>query len=314
MPRKSKAQSQRPRAKTAASLWLVACGLWLLLTACEVTPSEQFQPQLVVQGLILAGSDSVQVNINRSYAIDEPFDSVFADVNGVVWRGSDTWSLAHGRRDVYATREPYPRPAPGDSFGIRIAKNGFDTVYGKTLVPDSFRILFPRDGDTITMSDSMVWTRSRNCAGYYMSIRSIERNDTFYYTATAPNDTSGNNFDSLVFKLRQMVFLYLYEPGIHTLRVYALDTNYFDWVRIGGFGGGTDTATRLSGGLGVFGSGVGDSVKVYVTVDTAAQRTGCIVRQGPSRPTQKSEGRAQMPNPCSPDACGLRLVPVARPY
>ncbi|MBN2464499.1 DUF4249 family protein [candidate division WOR-3 bacterium] len=283
----------------------------LLLAACEVTPSEQFTPQLTVHGLVLAGSDPVQANVNRSYAIDEPFDSVFPDVNGVVWRGRDTWPLVHGYRDIYVTSEPHPRPAPGDSFGLRIAKDGFDTVYGQTVVPDSFRILFPREGDTVTISDSMVWTRSRNCAGYYMSIRAIERNDTFYYTAAAANDTSGNNFDSLVYRLRQMVFLYLYEPGIHTLRVYALDTNYFDWVRAGGFGGGTDTATRLSGGLGVFGSGVGESVDVYVRVDTAVQTTD----QG-----QKSAGRMQksevpdcrMPNRQVLDACSLRVVPAVR--
>jgi hypothetical protein len=302
----------------ANRLWTAVFGLSLclslLVVACEVTPSEQFEPRLVVHGLVLVGSDTVQVNVNRSYAIDEPFDTVFPDVNGVVSRGSDTWPLIRSGRDAYAARELHPRPAAGDTFGIRIAKDGFDTVYGRTVVPDSFRILFPRDGDTVTMSDSMVWTRSRNCAGYYMSIRSIERNDTFYYTATASNDTSGNNFDSLVYRLRQMVFLYLFEPGIHTLRVYALDTNYFDWVSAGGFGPGTGTGetTRLSGGLGVFGSGVGESVEVYVRVDTAGY--GEIRRQKSEGRMRKSEvPDRRMPSRHALDACGLRFVPAIRP-
>jgi hypothetical protein len=251
-------------------LWLAACGLWLLLAACEVSPSGQFTPQLVVHGFVVAKGIGVRANINRTYAIDDTFDTIFPGVSGVVWRGTDTWPLVHDIRDNYNTRQILPSPAYGDTFGIRVAKDGFDTVYGHTVVPDSFRILFPREGNTVTMSDSMVWTRSRDCAGYYMSFRSVDRGDTFYYSLAIPNDTTGNNFDSLVFTFPQMVFLYQFEPGKHTLRVYALDTNYFDWVSAGGFGlgSGTGETTQLSGGLGVFGSLVGESVEVYVKTDT----------------------------------------------
>jgi hypothetical protein len=254
---------------------LAACGLWLMLVACDVPPSEQFKPQLVVHGLVLAQSPAVQANVNRTYAIDEPFDTMFPGVSGVVWRGRDTWPLANSTRDIYSTPDFQSRPAPGDTFGIRVAKDGFDTAYGHTVVPDSFRILFPREGDTVSINDSMVWTRSRNCAGYYMSLRSVDRGDTFYYSLAVPNDTSGNNFDSLVFRLPQMVFLYRFEPGVHILRLFALDTNYFDWVSASGFGPGTGAGetTHLSGGIGVFGSAVGESLEVYVkTITTRAER------------------------------------------
>ncbi len=263
--------------------------LLLLLAACEVAPSERFKPRLVVHGLIVAGSAAVQANFNRSYAIDEPFDTLFPGAAAIVWGGSDTWQMTNQSRDVYVTGELQSRPAPGDTFGLRVVKDGFDTVYGRTVVPDSFRIIFPRAGDTVTMSDSMVWSRSRGCAGYYMSIQSVERGDTFYYSLAIPNDTTGNNFDSLRFVFPQMVFLYQFRPGNHTLRVYALDTNYFDWVRAGGFGLGPGTAetTHLSGGLGVFGSMVGESVRVVVKTDTASG-------QGP-----KSELRSQ--------SAGLRM-------
>jgi hypothetical protein len=266
--------------------------LLLLLAACEVAPYERFTPQLVVHSLVLAEGVGVTANINRTYAIDQPFDSMFPGASGVVWRGSDTWPLLNSARDIYATGQLQPRPASGDTFGIRIAKDGFDTTYGHTVVPDSFRILFPHEGDTVSINDSMVWSRSRNCAGYYMSLRSVEQGDTFYYSLAIPNDTSGNNFDSLVFTLPQMVFLYRFVPGVHTLRLYALDTNYFDWVSAGGFGPGTGTGdtTRLSGGLGVFGSAVGESLKVSV-------KTVTTFSQGPHCPTgaieAKSEFRSQ---------------------
>jgi hypothetical protein len=260
--------------------------LCLLLAACEVSPSEQFAPQLVVHGFITAKGSGVLTNINRTYAIDDPFDTVFADVSAAIWRGHDTWPLVHDVRDIYNTRQIFPSPSYGDTFGMRVAGDGFDTVYGRTVVPDSFRILFPSSGDTVTMSDSMVWTRSRNCAGYYMSLQSVDQGDTFYYSLAIPNDTTGNNFDSLRFTFPQMVFLYQFKPGNHTLRVYALDTNYFDWVRAGGFGlgSGTGETTHLSGGLGVFGSMVAESVKVVVRMDTArAQRGDEVVKWSSGR-------------------------------
>jgi hypothetical protein len=248
--------------------------LVLLLAACEVTPSEQFKPQLVVEGLVRAGYPVVQVSINRTYRMDEPFDTIFPGADGVIWHWPYTRPLANTTRDFYSTGVPHPGPAPGDTFGIRVAKDGFDTVYGQTVVPDSFRLLFPLGGDTVSINDSMVWTRSRSCAGYYMSLRSVDQGDTFYYSLAIPNDTTGNNLDSLRFKFPQMVFLYQFKPGIHTLRVYALDTNYFDWVSAGGFGfgSGTGETTHLSGGLGVFGSMVGESVKVVVRTDTGFRR------------------------------------------
>ncbi|HTW91362.1 MAG TPA: DUF4249 family protein [bacterium] len=258
---------------------LLSLCLGLFLVACEVTPTQQFTPQLVVEGLIRAGSPVAQVNVNRTYRIEESFDTTFPGVKGVVWRVADTWPLANPMRDVYATPELSPLPGPGDTFGIRIAKDGFDTVYGRTVVPDTFSILFPREGDTVTINDSMVWTRSRHCAGYYMSVRDIEGKDTSYYSLAIPNDTTGNNFDSLVFRFPQMVFLYHAEPGLNELRVCALDTNYFDWISGGGigFGGAASETTHLSGGLGVFGSCVGESLKVYVKTETTGiGRTGRI--------------------------------------
>jgi hypothetical protein len=290
--------------------------LGLLLTACEKTQSELFKPQLVVHGLVRSGYPGVQVNINRSYAIDEPFDTMFPGASGLVWRGTDTWSLVNYARDAYETREPGPWPAPGDTFGVRIAKDGFDTVYGRTVVPDSFRILFPREGDTVSMNDSMVWTRSRNCAGYDMSITVIAGPDTSFFDLAMPNDTTAGNLDSTVFRLSQMFFLYQVEPGIHELRLYALDTSYFDWVSAGGFGfggSGGDT-THLIGGLGVFGSAVVESLAVYVRTDTSGPREdGRTVRQGPPRPSQKSDVRMQKSEVTDTDGgtrrtvCGVRF-------
>jgi hypothetical protein len=198
---------------------------------------------------------------------------VFTGAGGFVSCRSDTWSIQWKDRDWYMVQESRPDSlaiGPRDTFGIVVAKDGFDTVRGRTVVPDTFSILFPREGDTVSMSDSMVWTRSRTCAGYYMSFRQVEGQDTFYFDMAVSNDSLGPNYDSLRVRMPQMLFLYREPAGPYTIRIYALDTNYFDWVSAGGFGpgaGGGET-THVQGGLGVFGSAVERSVAVYVRPDT----------------------------------------------
>jgi hypothetical protein len=245
--------------------------LLLLLAACEHAPSEQFTPQLVPHGLLFEGEYTVQVNINRSYAIDEQFDSLFPGAAAVIRRGQDSWTLANHERDVYSSALAEP-VASGETFSIRVAKDGFDTVFARTVVPDTFSILYPRDGDTVTLNDSMVWTRSRSCAGYYMSVRNVRGQDTFYFDIAYPNDTTMGNYDSTRVMIPQMLFLYGWVPGEHRLRLCALDTNYYAWVGGGGgFGGGADSSL-VPGGFGVLGSAVLREVMVYVKPDSFGRR------------------------------------------
>jgi hypothetical protein len=273
----------------------VASGLGLCLSlllsvACEKTQSELFTPQLAVHCLLLDGDEWRSAFVNRTYAIDEQFDTVFAGADVRLSGSRGEWGFEYAGRDGYNTAVPVAA-LPGDTFRLRVARDGFDTVYGHTVVPDTFAILFPRDGDTVSIADSMVWTRSRNCAGYYMSFKTIQGRDTFFFDLAISNDTTAGNYDSLVFRLQQMFFLYQFEPGIHTLQLYALDTNYFDWVSAGGFGfgggGGGDT-THLVGGLGVFGSAAAESMKVYVRTDTTGPRGAGRIQNSDIR-MQKSE-------------------------
>jgi len=269
------------------TLLSLLAGLMLVGVACEKTQSEPFKPQLLVHGLLLEGNVRRYAFVNRTYAIDEQFDTIFTGANVRLSSSRGECGLDHAGRDRYYTASSVTA-APGDTFFLRVARDGFDTVFGHTVVPNTFAIRFPRDGDTVSITDSMVWTRSRNCAGYYMSFRSIERKDTVYRGLPIPNDTTGGNHDTL--RLPQMFFLYQFEPGIHELRLYALDTNYFDWVSAGGFGpgsGGGDT-THLVGGLGVFGSAAVESLTIYVRTDTTGPRGDGRIQNSDVR-VQKSE-------------------------
>jgi hypothetical protein len=257
----------------------------------------------VAHCLLFEGNYGASVRVNRTFAIDEPFDTVFAGASPCLWRRPDTvWQLAYVSRDLYyLSMGEYVRPR--DTWHLRVARDGLDTVLGSTVVPDTFSILYPHRGDTVTWRDSMVFSRSRNCAGYFMSFKNIEGRDTFYFDFTFANDTTGRNFDTLLFRIPQMVFLYQFSPGLHYLRVVALDSNYFDWVRQGGFGmggGGNAEESRLAGGLGVFGSAVYREVSIYVRPDTTDGRPGSGAAtldadENSGQRTRRERGRVRLP-------------------
>jgi hypothetical protein len=247
----------------------MALGVILLLTTCERQQHEEFKPQLMVHCMLLAGTPDLAVSVNRTYRIDEPFDTAFPGANMVVWRGQDTWQLAHWHRDYYYRRlDSGQAIAPHDTFHIRVAKEGFDTVYGRTVVPDTFTILYPAWNETVTLTDSMGWTRSRGAQGYYMSLERRQGNQDFFLEFAIPNDSFDPGYDSTRVNIQQMLFLYG-GRNYQLLTVYAADSNYYDWVSGGGFGaGGSGRTSHLVGGVGVFGSGCVRSVSVYYEPDT----------------------------------------------
>ncbi|MCX6841994.1 MAG: DUF4249 family protein [candidate division WOR-3 bacterium] len=305
MAEKSEAKSQKAKAKTGRGLWLVACGLWLVLVACEVVPSEQFTPQLVVHGQLQVGStDGLYVQVNRTYKTGESYDWYFGDPSIVIWHGLNftgptVWNTGDDAHFGF-----YPRLAvsPGDTFDIVVAEQGFDTVRGRTVVPDTFRFLYPRDGDTVTLSDSLGWTRSRTAAGYYFSILTDYNGELSMYDVVIGNDSTGQGYDSTKVHFPRLFFYYGDKPGWKTLAVYAVDSNYFDWMRLVGYGAGGGTppeTTYLTGGLGVFGSAAVETLSFYLKTDTTSRTqphypTGAV-EDKPDAGCQNAEVRIRQP-------------------
>jgi hypothetical protein len=246
--------------------------LLLLVVACERPPGERFRPQLAVHCLLRVDESTVWVIVNRSYAVDEPYNDTFPDAEVTLARGPDTWPLSYDERSYYGMTLSPPRPS--DTYYLRVSAPGFDTVYGRTVVPDTFSILYPREGDTVNLNDSLNWSRSRSCAGYYIAVQSIRQDDTSYYEIAVPNDSFGLGYDSLVVRIPSMFFLYGYREGTLTLPVLAVDSNYYDWVRQGGFGpgGGSAPESHLIGGIGVLGSACQRGITVYYQPDTTPPR------------------------------------------
>jgi hypothetical protein len=255
--------------------WLLF-GLLYLFIGCELTPKQPFQPQLVVHCLLHTNENQVQARVNRSYKLEEDYQPIFPGVELQIAGPDGVVDFQYVAGDSYRTVQPV-QINEQDTWFLQAVKLGFDTVQAKTVIAGGFEILSPLPGDTVSPRDSMVWTRSRGSKGYYLSFRRIDLQDTFYLDALIPNDSFDLSYDSLRVRIPNMLFLILVAPPpesapkLCTLRVWALDTNYYDWVR-GAAGGGSVRLNHLNGGLGVFGSAVERTVPVWVRADSGPAR------------------------------------------
>ena len=240
---------------------------------CELAPDAAFTPQLNVHCLLFEDHAFVAARVNRTYAIDEAPTFLFPDAEVLVVHGGDTASLPWSDYDYYCSMCPDTWMfESGDTFRLRVSYPGFDTVFGTTVVPDTFSIIYPAAGDTVDFGDSLVWTRAADCAGYYLSLQQVDEEDTFYISVVIGNDSlPGVPYDSeyVWFPLQ---FMRDVDTGAYTIRLCALDSNYAQWVGLGGgeLGGNEADCAGITGGVGVFGAATVSSVDVYLPWWTGA--------------------------------------------
>jgi hypothetical protein len=247
----------------------------LAATSCEVSPAERYQPVLNVHCLMMCGDTVPEAWVNRTYAIADTEVLELDDVDVRLWRGTDTWGFYGDWGPEYASQYlcfNRVTAAPGDTFGFMVTHPDFDTLRGRTVMPDTFSFVLPRPGDTVGLDDSVVMTRSRSCRGYFMAARYFLGEDTIRFFRALPNESlPGLGFDSLYVRF-PTAFLTGEQEGPYTFRVAALDSNYFEWVSNGIASPSeqyTTLAAGITGGVGVFGSAAICSVQFYLQKDSS---------------------------------------------
>ena len=239
-----------------------------LLVSCDGPFDRPFTPALYVNAIALLEDGPgypgrlEYIVVNRTYAIDEEYEAEFPGAQvSVSWRGR-SYEYEHWEKDRYVLKDTSRvRPVSLDTLGLAVSMDGYDTVFGRTVVPGGFDISWPRPGDTVTLRDSLVWTRGDGIAGFLISA-DIQFGDQ-YFAFVYPNDTLPLS--------TQLFFLSGLPEGERTFYIVGLDRNYYNWARRGTGGpGGFNTADSfdLVGGAGVFGSGFQRSVRFCFRCDS----------------------------------------------
>lgn len=240
--------------------WLIWA--FILFLGCGKESPYQFESQVTVFSLLIAGRPNPIVKLERSWEIDKKLPEEGLGVNNAevsVTTEGDTikYALIEGESGLY---EPLDSliAYPLKTYYLKVIVPEEEEIYSKTTVPDTFNIVQPEEGDTLDKMGHLpmiTWRRSQNAVGYLVDISS--RVDTTHFSH--PMRATDTLFPILPF--------FLGNPGKHVIKVVALDGNYYDYCiesQDPSGTGGNEGTTHIQGGLGVFGSCVVESVQVYV--------------------------------------------------
>ncbi len=244
-------------------LWISVyfCGLFL---GCSSKSPYQFEPQVVVFSLLIAGYSNSIVKLERSLRIDKKLPEEGLGINDaeiVVSTSEDTIEYApiEDKSGFFSPLDSL-MVCPLETYHLKILVPDEDEIYSETIVPDTFRIVQPRRGDTLYKREYpplMIWTKSQDAVSYFIDISSSI--DTTHFSVNIGG--ADTVFPILSF--------FLGDTGKYVIRVAAIDKNYSDYL---GEGSGPrernnpreENTSCIQGGIGVFGSCAVESVQVYV--------------------------------------------------
>jgi hypothetical protein len=229
----------------------IAATAVLLFVACPNQPSENFQPELNVFGVLrsdYSGLKIQKINIDRTYAMDDTVEYDLQNALAVIFDDSLCDTLLQYFDYIWWGFE-HP-VLPGQTYRIMVCADGLDTLQGETTVPGAFTFIFPQPGDTVFPDDTILIKKSSGGKVYEIHL--------------FQDDTLSSMFMSFPDFLPDSLFrfpvseLYLGE-GDWRLEIAAYDSNFFNYQ----YSSEEYPQCGVQGGLGAFCSAYVNSVEFY---------------------------------------------------
>jgi hypothetical protein len=108
---------------------------------------------------------------------------------------------------------------PGTIYYLEVSKQGLDTLFGETTVPGDFQF-FNQPYDTITLEDTIIFSRSDGAIVYYCLFEHFGRRDALWLKP--------DTLDSLV-KIRVGDHIGDLPEGLCDITITAFDPNYYKY-------------------------------------------------------------------------------------
>lgn len=233
--------------------------LFTILISCEKSLFEEYEPQLNVFCLLeCVPYHYITVIVDRTYRMDEPSDGYIDDALVILSGPNSVDTLQFIPEDsAYHTVHAF-WIKPEKTYQLTVIKEGFDTVIAHTKTPGNFNIVYPQRRDTLTLSDTIILTKSSGAPYYYGYF--TDENDykiPFWYVP--------DTLDTLV-RIPIPFYLTFAHSGYYTIEILACDENYYQYSQ---FNPDQDSVLQagVSGGVGVFASYQTQSVHVYFVLE-----------------------------------------------
>jgi hypothetical protein len=237
---------------TAIPLYLTVT--WLLFMACGQIDDGIYDPEFNVHGVLYSWKSIHEIIVDRTYRMDEPSEPFVNDAAVILFCGLFRDSMIFNGTTSRYQSSAHPIQ-PGITYEILVAKDGFDTLWGITTVPDSFSIVNPVL-DTLSLTDTLKFTRSAGSMFYSLSILELTTylEYSFWYHADSA-DTQTIILGTLLYDI---------PTSVYEISVTAYDTSYEHY-----YYGSSDSlrAEGVTGGVGLFGSCWTESRQFYIVTE-----------------------------------------------
>jgi len=225
--------------------------LILLFIDCDAVTVNEYETQFNVYLVMYNYLSYTQVFVDRAYAIDEPsepyVDSAFVTIS--FGNNIDTLSEIG---EYYVSYDIQLQA--GEIYYLEASKQGLDTLFGETTVPGEFEFL-NQPYDTITLEDTIIFSRSDGAIVYYCLFERFGRRDALWLKP--------DTLDSLV-KIRVGDHIGRPPEGLCTITITAFDRNYYNYIFEP-----NDSLMQagVTGGLGLCGSAWREMILVYLDIE-----------------------------------------------
>lgn len=232
----------------------------LLFLSCKEYVFD-YKPELNVHCILRNDRERQKIRISRTYRMDEVSRYDLKDLNVTIyskWNDSilcDTFILSDSMDEtlgIYTTRDKFKIFPNGICSLIVTAKYQdtihLDTLFGRTIIPDTFSIISPSNNDTVNINDTI-------------KINDSSVDQILYYIQIFFED--GSFTDKWTFnKEISLKYILFAGSGFYKVKVFKCDKNFYDYYYSDMF---EDKVLRcgVSGGVGLFGSMLAESVYFY---------------------------------------------------
>lgn len=237
---------------------IILAVLFIILISCEKSPFEEYEPQLNIFCLLQCPSlGYTTVIVDQTYRMDEPSNGYIDDAL-VILAGPNSVDTLQFLPEDSVYYSPYSLIRPEETYQLTVIKQGFDTVIAQTKTPGSFSIVYPHSNDTLTISDTIILTKSSGAPyyhGYFTDVNDYKI--PFWYVP--------DTLDTLV-RIPIPFYLTFAHSGYYRIKILACDENYYQYSQ---FKPEQDSVLQagVTGGVGVFASYQTQAVHVYLVLE-----------------------------------------------